>query len=125
MDFIQVDSDPIPLEITFTESEALEERPYRINLDNEKNNLVKKSQDANISGEINKSIILPELPITTNNIIKILSNNWQDIRDLIFKLRIEDLMDARFLQIKLKELERKEQVAVEIFNNKKHWRLKF
>ena len=58
-------------------------------------------------------------------IIKTLSNNWQDIRELIFKLRIKDIMDARYLQIKLKELERKKQVAVEIFNNKKHWRLKF
>ncbi len=125
LDFIQIDSDPILSEITFIDSEALEERPYRINLDNEKNNLVKKSQDANISGEINNSTIAPKILITTNNIIKILSNNWQDIRELIFKLRIIDEMDARYLQIKLKELERKEQVVVEIFNNKKHWRLKF
>lgn len=125
LDFIQVDSDQILSEITFIESEALEERPYIINLDNEKNNLVKKSQDANISGEINKSTIPPKILITTNNIIKILSNNWQDIRELIFKLTIEDIMDARYLQIKLKQLERKEQVVVEIFNNKKHWRLKF
>ena len=122
LDFIQVDTDPIPSEITFIESEKLEERPYKINLDNGKNNLIKKSQDTIISGEINQSAKSPKPLITTNNIIKILSNDWQDIKDLIFKLRIIDIMDVRYLQTKLKELERKEQVAVEIFNNKKHFK---
>ncbi len=34
------------------------------------------------------------------------------------------MMDARFLQIKLKELERKGKVIVDIKKGKKHWKLK-
>ena len=34
------------------------------------------------------------------------------------------MMDARFLQLKLKDLERKNQVIVDIFKGKKHWKIK-
>ena len=34
------------------------------------------------------------------------------------------MMDARFLQIKLKELERKGSILVDIKKGKKHWKLK-
>ena len=66
-----------------------------------------------------------QLPVmTTDKILDALSNEWQDIRDLITKLKIKDMMDARFLQIKLKDLERKGEVIVDIKLGKKHWRLK-
>jgi len=62
--------------------------------------------------------------ITTDNILETLSDEWQTIKHLIFKLKIKDMMDARYLQLKLKELERKGQVLVEIKMGRKHWKLK-
>ncbi|MEE9377235.1 MAG: hypothetical protein V3V33_04280 [Candidatus Lokiarchaeia archaeon] len=62
--------------------------------------------------------------ITTDRIISVLSSEWQNIKHLIFKLKIKDMMDARYLQLKLKELERKGQVLVEIKMGRKHWKLK-
>jgi DNA topoisomerase VI B subunit len=62
--------------------------------------------------------------ITTEKILGALSNELQDIRGLIFNLKIKDMMDARFLQIKLKDLERRGQVVVDIKMGKKHWKLK-
>ena len=65
------------------------------------------------------------LPMITNaNIFNALTKEWQTIKHLIFKLKIKDMMDARFLQIKLKELERKGEVLVDIKIGKKHWKLK-
>ncbi|MFX1391400.1 MAG: DNA topoisomerase VI subunit B [Promethearchaeota archaeon] len=62
--------------------------------------------------------------ITTEKILKVLSNEWQTIKHLIFKLKIKDMMDARYLQLKLKELERKGQVLVESKMGKRQWKLK-
>jgi len=62
--------------------------------------------------------------ITTDGILKALSNDWQTIKHLIFKLKIKDMMDARYLQIKLKELERKGKVLVEAKMGRKQWKLK-
>ena len=61
--------------------------------------------------------------ITTDRIISVLSNEWLTIKHLIFKLKIKDMMDARYLQLKLKELERKGQVQVEVKMGRKHWKL--
>ncbi|MFX0010471.1 MAG: hypothetical protein ACFE9R_09165 [Candidatus Hermodarchaeota archaeon] len=66
-----------------------------------------------------------QLPIiTTDKITEALSDDWQPITSLIFKMKIKDMMDARFLQIKLKELERKGLVLAETKMGKKHWKLK-
>ena len=67
-----------------------------------------------------------QLPIITNeNIVSALSKDeWQTIKHLIFKMKIRDMMDARFLQIKLRELERKGKVLVDVKMGKKHFRLK-
>ncbi|MHA2087670.1 MAG: hypothetical protein ACW972_05310, partial [Promethearchaeota archaeon] len=62
--------------------------------------------------------------ITTDGILKVLSNEWQTIKHLIFKLKIKDMMDARYLQLKLKELERKGEVLVDLKMGRKHWKLK-
>jgi len=66
-----------------------------------------------------------KLPLITNDrIMQTLSKEWQPITALIFKLKIKDMMDARFLQIKLKEMERKQLVLVDIQKGKKHWKVK-
>ncbi|TFG02226.1 MAG: hypothetical protein EU539_13260, partial [Promethearchaeota archaeon] len=67
-----------------------------------------------------------KLPIiTTERILLALNKDeWQTIKHLIFKMRIKDMMDARFLQIKLKELERKGKVLMDTKKGKKHWKLK-
>jgi len=66
-----------------------------------------------------------ELPIiTTEKILDALSDEWQPITSLIFKMKIKEMMDARFLQIKLKELERKNSIVVATIKNKKNWKLK-
>ncbi len=61
--------------------------------------------------------------LTTEAVMEALSNNWQPITALIFKMQIKEMMDARFLQIKLKDLERKELILVETKLGKKHFRL--
>ena len=61
--------------------------------------------------------------LTTEGVIKALSNDWQPITALIYKLQIKEMMDARFLQIKLKDLERKKLILVETKNGKKHFKL--
>ncbi|MFW9821701.1 MAG: hypothetical protein ACFFE4_02120, partial [Candidatus Thorarchaeota archaeon] len=61
--------------------------------------------------------------ITTDRILEVLSDEWQTIKHLIFKLKIKDMMDARYLQLKLKELERKGEVLVELKMGRKHWKL--
>ena len=69
-----------------------------------------------------KQITLPI--ITTEKILNVLSDEWQTIKHLIFKLKIKDMMDARYLQLKLKELERKGYVLVESKVGKRQWKLK-
>ncbi|MFX1499312.1 MAG: hypothetical protein ACFFBH_17480, partial [Promethearchaeota archaeon] len=67
-----------------------------------------------------------ELPIiTTEKILNAMSKeDWQPITYLILKLKIKDMMDARFLQLKMKELVRKELVEERIIKTKKHWKLR-
>ena len=75
--------------------------------------------------KVEKKTTQTELPIiTTEKILKFLSDEWQPITSLIFNMKIKDMMDARFLQLKLKELERKGVIIVEIKKGKKHWKLK-
>jgi DNA topoisomerase VI B subunit len=63
--------------------------------------------------------------ITTDGILKALNNNkWQTIKQLIFTMRIKDMLDARLLQVKLKELERKDKVDVKTKKGKKYFKLK-
>ncbi len=67
-----------------------------------------------------------KLPILTNDVIlKALDKEeWLTIKHLIFKLRIKDMLDARLLQVKLKELERKGTILVMSKMGKHHWKLK-
>ena len=61
--------------------------------------------------------------LTTEALINALSMDWQPITALIFKMQIKEMMDARFLQIKLKDLERKKLILVETKMGKKHYKL--
>ena len=67
-----------------------------------------------------------KLPLLTNEaIIEALDDEkWQNIQDLIFNMRIKDMLDARLLQVKLKELERKGELIVKAKKGKKFWKLK-
>ncbi len=67
-----------------------------------------------------------EVPIiTTEKILTTLSDkDWQPITYLILKLKVQDMMDARFLQLKMKDLVRKGLVEENIIKSKKHWKLK-
>ncbi len=84
-------------------------------------------QKTNIKADVKvteKKMTQTHLPIiTTERILNVISNEWQPITSLIFKMKIKDMMDARFLQLKLKELERKGTIIVEIRKGKKHWKL--
>ncbi|MFX1437489.1 MAG: DNA topoisomerase VI subunit B [Promethearchaeota archaeon] len=62
--------------------------------------------------------------ITTEKILDVLSSEWQTIKHLIFKLKIKDMMDARYLQHQLKKLEREDKVLVESKMGKRQWKLK-
>ncbi|MHA1732269.1 MAG: hypothetical protein ACTSU5_10010 [Promethearchaeota archaeon] len=61
------------------------------------------------------------LVIDKVSIINSLSE-WSTIRDLISKMHIVSMMDARFLQIKLRQLEKEGAVLVEIRKGKKYWK---
>ena len=60
--------------------------------------------------------------ITSDRILTVLTNDWQNITHLIFKLKIKDMMDARYLQNRLKDLVRKKKVEMSVIKSKKHWR---
>jgi len=78
-----------------------------------------RDREDHSSLEFEKSVL-----VTTENLMDSLSTEWQNIKDLIFKMRLRDMMDARYLQVKLKELERKESIEMKIIMGKSHWRLK-
>ena len=61
---------------------------------------------------------------TSENILSSLNDEYQSIKHLIFKLKIHEMMDARLLQKKLKQLENDGKVLVDIQGGKKFWKLK-
>ncbi|MHA1748772.1 MAG: hypothetical protein ACTSYF_09065 [Promethearchaeota archaeon] len=84
----------------------------------------KPSHKPKPKGIIPKTVQTTLPVITTDKILATLDNEWQNITHLIFKLKIKDMMDARYLQNRLKELVRREKVEMLIIKNKKHWKLK-
>ena len=60
--------------------------------------------------------------ITSERILSVLTNDWQNITHLIFNLKIKDMMDARYLQNRLKDLVRKNKIEMSVIKSKKHWR---
>jgi len=53
----------------------------------------------------------------------VLNYDWQTIKHLIFKLKIKDMLDVRFLQLKLKELERKKLINAKVIQGRHHWKI--
>ncbi|MHA1476421.1 MAG: hypothetical protein ACTSQ5_14700, partial [Promethearchaeota archaeon] len=60
---------------------------------------------------ISKSLILEKCP-----------NDWFNIKDMIKTLEITDLRDARFLQIKLKQLTKEKSLLITIKSGKTYWK---
>ncbi|MHA1191214.1 MAG: hypothetical protein ACTSP9_02815, partial [Promethearchaeota archaeon] len=85
---------------------------------------IKKTIKPKPKGIIPKTVQTTLPVITTDKILATLDKEWQNITHLIFKLKIKDMMDARYLQNRLKELVRREKVEMLIIKNKKHWKLK-
>jgi len=61
--------------------------------------------------------------ITPEKILKVLSDEWQSLDTIILKLKIRENMDALFVQVKLKLLERQGKVLSEVILGKKYWKL--
>ncbi len=63
------------------------------------------------------------MKLTTELILEALSDEWQPLISLVLKLELKDVYDARFLQIKLKEFERKNLILSVVKQGRKHWKL--
>ena len=66
------------------------------------------------SGLIKEINNLKNQKINDESIIRVLNYDWQTVRDIIFKLKIRDMMDARYLQIKLKQMERQGKILTKV-----------
>ncbi len=64
------------------------------------------------------------IDITKENIINTLSNKWQDLDDLVSKLRMKEMLDVRFLKVKLSELVRKQEILHINRDGRDFWKLK-
>ncbi|MFX1238975.1 MAG: hypothetical protein ACFE8P_14805 [Promethearchaeota archaeon] len=127
----------VPLKKVESEVEKITSKPLIVEKKKEKPVKVSKPKKVEKTAEI-KKVVKPEsirppvsktvqtqLPrITTDRILDVLDKkDWQNIKTLILKMEIRDMLDARYLQVKLKELERKKIVLVDVQMGKKHWKL--
>jgi DNA topoisomerase VI subunit B len=63
--------------------------------------------------------------LSSENIIKVFeANEWYSIKDIIKKLKITDLKDARYLQLKIKQLSRERKLLITIKSGKQYWKKK-
>ena len=72
-----------------------------------------------------KKLVLPEgygFNITGDDILGVISNEGKNIRELIKMLKITDETDIKYLQLKLKEFERKELIVKNSFDNEVFWK---
>jgi DNA-directed RNA polymerase subunit M/transcription elongation factor TFIIS len=60
--------------------------------------------------------------ITTEKILSILSNEWLNFNEIVNVMGIDDSLDRRYLQLKLKELSRKGKVEYVYYMSDKYWR---
>jgi len=65
----------------------------------------------------------PKVLISTNRIIKILSN-WKSLDIILKTLNIKNELDMRFVKIKLKILERKGIIMKKLIETKFYWKIK-
>jgi hypothetical protein len=62
--------------------------------------------------------------ITVERIADVIQpNEWVSLKDLINRLNISDMNDARYLQLKIKSMMRANQLNVKIDKGKQYWRL--
>ncbi len=59
----------------------------------------------------------------TNKILNVLSDKWQNFQRFANRLNLSDKTDVKYLQLKLKELERKRIIKMDVFDNVKHWKI--
>jgi len=65
-----------------------------------------------------------DLPtIKDEEVIMVITKEWQPIASLISKLKIKDMLASRSLQYTLKNLKLQKKVSTRIINGKKHWKL--
>lgn len=50
-------------------------------------------------------------------------DDWMNIKDLIKALEIKDVKDARYLQLKLKQLTREKKLLITIKSGRTYWKL--
>ena len=59
----------------------------------------------------------------TDKILNVLSDKWQNLQRLTNKLNLNDKIDVKYLQLKLKELERKKFIKMDIIDSVKYWKI--
>ena len=77
---------------------------------------------ASIEEDSEKDQLL-ETSLTEEIVLSILTHNWQTINSLIFKLRIKDMMKARYLQTLLNKLYKNGRIEEKLVKSRKHFRL--
>lgn len=59
---------------------------------------------------------------TSNKILNVLSNEWQNLSGLTNILGCNDEMDVKYILLKLKEFERKGLIVKDFFDNEEFWK---
>lgn len=62
-------------------------------------------------------------PIDEKSVFNVITTEWQNLRDLMFKLKIKEMLDARLLQEFLNSLLEKNLVMKRDCFGKKYWKL--
>ena len=91
--------------------------------------IVSKSSEIRKTAPISpgKKLVKPKSKINIISadaiVAKLPEDEWLNIKDLIKVLEIKDLKDARFLQLKLKQLTREKRLLISIKGGKTFWKL--
>lgn len=67
---------------------------------------------------------MESLKITSEKILKALSEKWQSWDEIAYKLQIHDDLDIRYLNLRLKEFFRKNKIKFIYHKGKKYWKLR-
>lgn len=71
---------------------------------------------------LNRVLIADKL--SNKTILTVIGDEWQSIKDLIFKLKIINMLEARKLQSNLHDLVKKGRITKKIFKGKRYWKVK-
>ena len=75
-------------------------------------------------GQLKPEKIQVTFMMSEERIKEALSEKWISLKQIIKKLHIKDMLDVRWIQIKMRDLERRGIVEVQLIDLKKHWKLK-